>query len=147
MGGKYDVGYKKPPKSGQFKKGKSGNPKGRKKGTKGFNTIVKEILGEPLPVTQGGVKQFLTAVELALKALVASAAKGNPKAIDLLLKLGKEHLPLTDQPDYPTITLTPDVMNSIEFFEKLALEVGIDESEFGQEAAGDPPPVGDEDLK
>lgn len=27
----YEVGYGKPPKSGQFKKGQSGNPKGRKK--------------------------------------------------------------------------------------------------------------------
>lgn len=27
----YKVGYKKPPKSGQFKKGQSGNPRGRKK--------------------------------------------------------------------------------------------------------------------
>ncbi|HIS35721.1 TPA: hypothetical protein IAC10_03705 [Candidatus Scatousia excrementigallinarum] len=27
----YEVGYKKPPVSGQFKKGQSGNPKGRKK--------------------------------------------------------------------------------------------------------------------
>ena len=27
----YEVGYGKPPKSGQFKKGVSGNPRGRKK--------------------------------------------------------------------------------------------------------------------
>lgn len=27
----YEVGYKKPPVSGQFKKGVSGNPRGRKK--------------------------------------------------------------------------------------------------------------------
>ena len=27
----YEVGYKKPPKSGQFQPGKSGNPKGRPK--------------------------------------------------------------------------------------------------------------------
>ena len=29
----YEVGYKKPPKEGQFKKGQSGNPRGRPKGT------------------------------------------------------------------------------------------------------------------
>lgn len=28
------IGYKKPPKKSQFKKGKSGNPKGRPKGSK-----------------------------------------------------------------------------------------------------------------
>ena len=30
----YEVGYGKPPKSSRFKKGKSGNPKGRPKGAK-----------------------------------------------------------------------------------------------------------------
>ena len=31
---KYDVGYGKPPVTTRFKKGKSGNPRGRRKGAK-----------------------------------------------------------------------------------------------------------------
>ncbi|MFZ3585531.1 DUF5681 domain-containing protein, partial [Loktanella sp. DJP18] len=33
-GAGYSVGYAKPPESSRFKKGKSGNPKGRPKGAK-----------------------------------------------------------------------------------------------------------------
>jgi len=34
MSNDYEVGYKKPPKQGRFKKGQSGNPRGRPSGTK-----------------------------------------------------------------------------------------------------------------
>jgi hypothetical protein len=36
----YEVGYGKPPASGKFAKGQSGNPKGRSKGSKHFASVV-----------------------------------------------------------------------------------------------------------
>ena len=43
----YDVGYKKPPKTKQFKKGKSGNPGGRPKGSKNKIRIRKRSSHRP----------------------------------------------------------------------------------------------------
>ena len=40
----YDVGYKKPPKHGRFRKGRSGNAKGRPKGGKNLKTELMEEL-------------------------------------------------------------------------------------------------------
>ena len=144
-----DVGYGKPPKSGQFKKGKSGNPKGRKKGAQGLGTIMKEELNELVTVTQGGVKQSITPLQLALKALKARAAKGDTKAIGLLINLAREFLPVVDEPDVVSPTLSEKMKESLEFFEKIALGVGIDKVEFEQMVADVSllPTVAEDDLE
>ena len=45
MADEYEVGYGKPPKDSQFKKGESGNKRGRPKGVKNLKTEV----DAPLP--------------------------------------------------------------------------------------------------
>lgn len=146
MASDYDVGYKKPPKRSQFKKGKSGNPKGRKKGTKGFSTIVKEALTQPVPVTLGGVKQNLTPVELAFKALTANTAKGDIKSITSVITLAREFLPKTDEPEVITFTITEETRRSMEYFEQLARDADIDEpkSELVEQMLPSAPPTEDD---
>ncbi|MFG1261012.1 DUF5681 domain-containing protein [Xanthobacter flavus] len=50
----YEVGYRKPPVHARFKKGQSGNPKGRCKGTQNLATDFGEELGERIRVREGG---------------------------------------------------------------------------------------------
>lgn len=82
----YDVGYGKPPKHSQFKKGRSGNPKGRAKGSKNLNTLVRELLDERIPINTPTGRRHMARVEVLLRKLIEVAAKGNTKAMEQVLR-------------------------------------------------------------
>lgn len=86
----YDVGYGKPPKSGQFKKGQSGNPIGRPKGAKGVKASLKRELTSPITVREHGREIKLSKAEVLAKGLMGDALKGDAKARMEILRLDDE---------------------------------------------------------
>ncbi|NBU69964.1 MAG: hypothetical protein EBS53_00720 [Bacteroidetes bacterium] len=82
-----NVGYKKPPVATQFAKGKSGNPKGRPKGSKNLRTILTQELSEKITVHENGRSRRFTMQEVMIKQAVQKAVKGDSKALQLLLGL------------------------------------------------------------
>lgn len=91
----YKVGYKKPPKETQFKKGQSGNSSGRPKGVMSrkeraalaffyeFDTKVQVI--------ENGKKIFVSKGQVGYKALFVKTSKGDAQAIKLMTHLHDEH--------------------------------------------------------
>ena len=83
----YDVGYGKPPCHTRFKKGQSGNPRGRPSGAKNLSTLLNEALNEPVVITENGGRKKVSKRQASLKQLVNEAAKGNWRALKLLVDI------------------------------------------------------------
>ena len=90
-----DVGYRRPPKSTQFKPGRSGNPRGRPKGAKGTRASVKRVLLEEHRADphMTGRPQPFTALELVLLLLKQMAAAGDQRAYRSLMDLDRRMTP------------------------------------------------------
>jgi hypothetical protein len=86
----YDVGFCKPPNSGQFKKGKSGNPKGRPKGTRNFSTDLDEVLSGKVTVVENGTRKKVSVQMATIKRLGEKALMGDLKSMVLLLGLAEQ---------------------------------------------------------
>ena len=82
---KYTVGFGKPPRRTRFKKGRSGNPKGRPRGSRTSLTLLEQALSEQVVVTENGQRKQITKGEAMLKQLVNKAASGDPRAMQMLL--------------------------------------------------------------
>lgn len=91
----YEIGYKRPPKDHQFKKGKSGNPKGRPKGSKSFATLVRENLAKPIQVKLDGKLRTVSMGEAILMRSLRDAVSGGKRAAEQGLKLMERF----DQPE------------------------------------------------
>lgn len=74
-----------PPKQTQFSKGKSGNPKGRPKGSQNLSTILARAGRQRVRVTTNGKSRFITKFDATLLQLTNKAAAGDLKAIRELL--------------------------------------------------------------
>ena len=86
----YEVGYGKPPKDTQFQKGRSGNPKGRPKGSKNIFALMRKILNAKVIAKGPGGSRSMTMQEAAIQQLVNKAANGDLKAIKDVIVLSKE---------------------------------------------------------
>lgn len=80
-----DIGYGKPSRHHQFKKGQSGNPKGRPRGSTSFATLTRRELNRKITITEGGRPRQITKREAGAKQLANQVALGNPKALQQLM--------------------------------------------------------------
>lgn len=93
----YHIGYCKPPEKTQFKKGQSGNPKGRPIGSrksgmltiahKDFRDFIYDEVLTFVEIKEDGTPITITKLQLILKQLMNKAIKGETRAIQTTLQL------------------------------------------------------------
>jgi hypothetical protein len=86
----YEVGYGKPPRHTRFKKGQSGNPRGRPKGSKNLPTLLSEALNEPVVVAENGRRRKITMRQAIIKQLVKRSATADLRAMKILLDMVRD---------------------------------------------------------
>ncbi len=106
-GKRYGVGYRKPPKGSRFKPGKSGNPKGRPKGSKNFATVIEQELNGRVPINENGQRRSVSKRQVIAKQMVNKAAGGDLKAAQTLLSQER----LRDE-DQSQVTASLDVFDT-----------------------------------
>lgn len=106
-----EVGYGRPPVHSRWKKGQSGNPKGRPKRSKNLTTLIDQELERPIEIKEDGRRQRLTKREAIVRRLVNNALAGNTRSIEFLAK----HLFNEDAPD----PFAPNSHDEAELMKKL----------------------------
>ena len=87
--GDYEVGKNRPPKHTQWKKGQSGNPKGRRRLSSNLAECSKEVLREVVPILiRGKLVRMTVAKAIAYKAGI-DAAGGDARARNFLAEHSK----------------------------------------------------------
>jgi len=84
------VGYGTPPKSTRFKKGVSGNPKGRPKGSRNVAAVFAKTLREKVVINEHGQRKTISKLEAAVEQFVNKAASGDLRALQMLVALARE---------------------------------------------------------
>src|SRR5208282_4625125 len=82
----YEVGYRKPPKHSRFKKGQSGNPQGKRRGTKNSATLLKQALLASVLVKQNGHEIKATKLRVIVTQIINQAMRGDYASTRLLLR-------------------------------------------------------------
>lgn len=100
------MGYKAPPEAHQFKKGRSGNPRGRPKGAKGKRQIAEKVLLEKHEVVESDRKVHRTTLELILLTLRNKSFEGSNRAFKDLEKLSVKYDP-QPQTKVPGLLVVP----------------------------------------
>lgn len=133
------AGYKKPPESGRWKKGQSGNPSGKKKPKavpeQPILEAIAQQLRKPIELTQGGETAsvpLLTALVMKLmRDMLSAPLKENLAALTMLEKLGAFNFHKTvleaDPANDDEPLIDEEVKRLLEFIEKRSNGEGDDD--------------------
>lgn len=95
----YEVGKGRPPRATRWKRGQSGNPSGRPKGSRKVSAVLLDVIRQKVAVTENGKTRRIPALEVMLRRLANDAMRNDPRALKLVLSLVDRY---ADEPEAAT---------------------------------------------
>lgn len=129
----YDVGYGKPPKANQFKKGQSGNPKGRKRSEENFIAVFKRLATKRVKVNNNGAVKTISMAEAIIARNYQAALKQDETAMGNMLRLAEYAGETQDQHDPKVVGLPLFMPERFESAEEMVAYTGIEIVEVGKQ--------------
>jgi hypothetical protein len=126
----YEVGYGKAPAHTRFKRGQSGNPKGRPKGVRNFKTDLQATLDAPVKLTRDGKRRKVSTQQAALLRLGEKALRGDSRALDRLLALAQTY---TDDDSVGATSLAAEDVCVLEIYKTRVLSGSATDLDWGQD--------------
>jgi hypothetical protein len=116
--GAYIVGKGRPPLATRWKEGQSGNPKGRRRGSKNMTTYFREALCRKVEIREGGRVRKVTVREAIPLKVTTLALKGDYKAISLIIAMESEIKVALERENIPSITQGMTSREAVEIFKR-----------------------------
>ncbi|MDB5480494.1 MAG: hypothetical protein JWO83_1547 [Caulobacteraceae bacterium] len=116
----YKVGYAKPPTRHQFQPGRSGNPKGRPKGSRSLSTLIGEELDKTVAAKMGARRVTMSRRQAMVHRVIEMAMQGDLKAFVVLLKLDPTAAASDSSAPEPEAKLSPEEAEMLQAFLKRA---------------------------
>lgn len=91
------VGYRNPPRQTRFRKGQSGNPRGRRKGS-GVRSAAEKVLDRKVTATVDGQRRKVPITEALVLQLAQRALAGDLRATRDFLKIADQMAAVTPDP-------------------------------------------------
>ncbi|GKY89835.1 DUF5681 domain-containing protein [Sinisalibacter aestuarii] len=105
MSDDFEVGYGRPPKHGQFRKGRSGNPAGRRAEQERFASVLREERANEIVMKIGDKKIKASVMRGLTKLMINMALSGDKKALSELMRQINRYFP--EPPAHEDASLPP----------------------------------------
>jgi uncharacterized 2Fe-2S/4Fe-4S cluster protein (DUF4445 family) len=126
-GSPHEVGYGKPPKANQFRKGRTGNPRGKRQGEENTISAFKRIVSERVKINDGEKVRTITLAEAVILKNYNAALQKNPFAMSNIFRLAEASGEFVDRTDAKQVgrpIAVPEKVTMEEFLAQFGRKVG-----------------------
>jgi Family of unknown function (DUF5681) len=124
--GSIEVGYGKPPKANQFRKGRTGNPRGKRKGEENIISAFKRIVSKRVKINDGEKVRTVTLAEAVILKNYNAALQKDSFAMSNIYRLAEESGEFIDRTDAKQVgrpLLVPEKVTIEEFLARFGRSV------------------------